>query len=158
MVQFDLSPSSWAVRWTSNHRRESALCSQIWLRTSGRKISAPPPVRLPSPAAIMSSSTQRTGWQVTRQDQSISTGGQFVGRAVDFKPPPRVGLVLANLVTHLGVEDFGAAAGETPQPGLDHVLEHPADRLFGEAAEPVDLHGGPGLEMERRVGVVEQLH
>ena len=28
-------PSSWAVRWISNQRRASALCSQIWLRTSG---------------------------------------------------------------------------------------------------------------------------
>ena len=45
-------PEAWAVRWTSSQVAGVGLAGAIWLRTSGSKISAPPPGRLPSPAAI----------------------------------------------------------------------------------------------------------
>ena len=37
-----------------------------------------------------------------------------------------VGLVLADLVADLGMEDFGPAAGQAAQAGFDHVLQDPA--------------------------------
>ena len=54
----------------------SALCSQIWSRTSGWKISAPPPGRLPRPASIRSSGRLATGLPAEWANQSISTAVQ----------------------------------------------------------------------------------
>ncbi len=50
-MQLVFRPIRCATRWTSIHSSASSLPSQITARTSGWKISAPPPGRLPSPAA-----------------------------------------------------------------------------------------------------------
>ena len=50
-----------------------------------------------------------------------------------------VGLVLADLVADFGMKDLRPAAGQAAQAGVDHLLEHLADGLLGQPAEPVDL-------------------
>src|ERR671934_151669 len=67
MVAFERSPSSWASRWMRSQAPASALCSQILSRTSGWKISAPPPGRLPRPASLNSASSSRVGLLVQVQ-------------------------------------------------------------------------------------------
>ncbi len=57
MVALERRPSRWAVRCTASQVLASALAGQICRRTSGSKISAPPPGRLPRPAAMSSSNT-----------------------------------------------------------------------------------------------------
>src|SRR6059058_2609837 len=61
MVALDRRPSSCASRWMRNQALASALCSQIRSRTSGWKISAPPPGKLPRPAALNSASRSFVG-------------------------------------------------------------------------------------------------
>ena len=93
-------------------------------------------------------------------DVAVEHGGvapqaEFVGRAVDRKPLLRVGLVFADLVTNLGMKDFGAAAGEAAEARLFQFYEDVTDRPLRELGEPVDLDRRPGLEMQRGVGVVQ---
>ena len=61
------------MRWTSSQLSVDALAPQICSRTSGWKISAPPPGRLPRPASIRSLSTVSTGLRAILQNHSIST-------------------------------------------------------------------------------------
>ena len=49
---------------------------------------------------------------------------------MDVEPAAGVGLVLADLVADLGMEDLRPAAGQAAEPGLDHVLEHARERLL----------------------------
>ena len=51
-------------------------------------------------------------------DVAVEHGGvgaqaEFVGLAVDAQPGVGVGLVLADLVAHLGMENLGPAAGQS---------------------------------------------
>ena len=57
-----------------------------------------------------------------------------VGRAVDVEPAAGVGLVLADLVADLGMEDLGPAAGQAAQAGVDQVLQNRADALAASGA------------------------
>ena len=41
-----------------------------------------------------------------------------------------VGLVLADLVADLGMENLGPAAGQASQARFDQLFEHPADRFL----------------------------
>src|SRR5690606_21802680 len=49
----------------------------------------------------------------------VAAQAELMSRAVDVDPATGVGLVLADLVAHFGMEDFGTAAGKAPQPGCD---------------------------------------
>ncbi len=78
-----------------------------------------------------------------------------MGRAVDVEPVLGVGLVFANVVAHLGMEDLGAAARHAAQAGIDQVLQDLAQRLFGQVLEPIDLDAGPALEVQLGIGLVQ---
>ncbi len=93
---------------------------------------------------------------VAVEHRAVGAEAQLVGRAVDFEPAAGVGLVFADLVADLGMEDFGAAAGQAAEAGFDHVFEHLADGFFGQPAEPIDFDGRPGLEVQLGIGVVQQ--
>ena len=86
----------------------------------------------------------------------IAPQAERVGRAMDVEPLLRVGLVLAYLVAHFGMKDLGAAAGQAAEARVLHLHEDVADRTLGEMAKPVDLDRRPGLQMERRMVVVQQ--
>ena len=61
----------------------------------------------------------------------------------------RVGLVLADLVADLGVEDLGPAAGHAAQAGVDHVFQHARGRLCLVSRQNQSIStGGPGLEVQ----------
>ena len=79
-----------------------------------------------------------------------------MGHAVDGKPLARVGLVLADLVADLRMEDLGPAAREAPEASVFELDEDVAERALREVLKPVDLHWRPGLEVERRIVVVEE--
>ena len=54
------------------------------------------------------------------------------------------------------MEDFRPTAGQAAEAGILHFDEDVADAPLREMAEPVDLHWRPGLQMQARVGVMEQ--
>jgi hypothetical protein len=53
------------------------------------------------------------------------------------------------------MKDLGPTAGQTPQAGIDELLENPAHGFLREMRKPIDLDAGPTLQMQRRVGIVE---
>ena len=95
-------------------------------------------------------------FDVAVEHRAVRAEAEFVGRAMDFEPAAGVGFVFADLVADFGVEDFRAAAGQAAEAGVDHVFEDLADRLLGEAAEPIDLDGRPGFEVQLGVGFVQE--
>ena len=64
---------------------------------------------------------------------------------MDFEPAARVGFVLADLIADFGMEDFSPAAWQATEAGVEHVVQHFANRLIGQPAEPVDFDGSPSL-------------
>ena len=66
MVQVLRPPIECQVRCTSSHSAAVSLPRQIWSRTTGSKISAPPPVIEPSPASRKLSSVSPIGILNTR--------------------------------------------------------------------------------------------
>ena len=66
MVALLFSPAAWTASITSSHRSPEIFSGQILLRTSGAKISAPPPGRLPSPASLSCAMTSGSGSPVIR--------------------------------------------------------------------------------------------
>ena len=91
---------------------------------------------------------------VTVEHGGVGAQAQGVRFAMDVEPVARVGLVLADLVADLGMENFRSAPRQAAQPGLDHLLEHPADRLLGDEAEPVNFDRRPGLDVQLGIRVV----
>ncbi len=63
-------------------------------------------------------------FDVAVEHRAVALEPELVGRAMDVEPVPRVGLVLADLVADLGVENLGPAAGQAAQARIDHVLEN----------------------------------
>ena len=92
---------------------------------------------------------------VAVEHRGVAPETEFVCGAVDLEPLLGVGLVLADLVADLGVENLGPTAGEAAKPGLFELHEDVADASLREVTEPVDLDRRPGLEMERWIRVVQ---
>src|SRR5262249_47272006 len=93
-------------------------------------------------------------------DVAVEHGGvgaqaELVRLAVDANPRVGVGLVFADLVAYLGVEDLGAAAGQAAEAGVFKLGEDVARRLAGQPREPVPFDGGVGFQVEPRVGLVD---
>ena len=65
---------------------------------------------------------------VAVEHRAVGAQAELVGRAMDFEPAAGVGFVFADLVADFGMEDFGAAAGQAAEAGVDHVFEDVADR------------------------------
>ena len=74
IVAVDRPPSSCQTRWTFSQSSVITLPRVIALRTRSTRISAPPPGRLPSPAALSRSSTVRSGSLATFVKWWISGG------------------------------------------------------------------------------------
>ena len=75
-------------------------------------------------------------------DVAVEHGGvgaqaEFVGLAVDAQPGVGVGLVLADLVADLGMEDLRPAAGQAAQARLLELGQQVARRPAGQPGEPV---------------------
>ena len=97
-------------------------------------------------------------FDVPVQHRRVGPQPELVGFAMNVQPVLRVGLVLADPVADFGMKNLGPAAGHAPKAGADHLLEHPARRLFGEEAEPVDFDAGPGLDVQFGPGLVDHAH
>ncbi len=80
---------------------------------------------------------------------------ELMGGAMHIEPYIRVGFVLADLATDIGIKNLCPAARQTPQPGFSHFIEDPADRLFGLFAEPPDFYWGPGFDVNLRPSFVD---
>ena len=80
----------------------------------------------------------------------VGAQAELVGLAVDADPVVGVGLVLADLVAHLGMEDLRAAAGQAAQAGVLELGQQVARRPAGQPGEPVPLDGGVRLEVQPR--------
>ena len=82
------------------------------------------------PPVSSCSSRRRIRWSmrwygvldVAVEHRGVGSQAELVGRAVDVEPAAGVGLVLADLVADLGMEDLGPAAGQAAQAGVDHVF------------------------------------
>ena len=85
----------------------------------------------------------------------VGAQAQLVGLAVDAEPVVGVGLVLADLVAHLGVEDLRPAAGQAAQAGLLELGEQVARRPAGQPREPVPLDRRVRLQVQPRIGLVD---
>ena len=93
-------------------------------------------------------------------DVAVEHGGvgaqaQLVGLAVDANPGVGVGLVLADLVADLGMEDLRPAAGQAAEAGVLELGEDVARRPAGQPAEPVPLDGRVRLEVQPRMRLVD---
>ena len=62
-------------------------------------------------------------FQMAVEHRGVRAQAQPMGRAVDVDPAAGVGLVLADLVAHLGMENLGPAAGQAAQAGLDQFFQ-----------------------------------
>src|SRR5215203_1269975 len=96
MVQLLLMPILWAVRWTSIHSSASSLPSQMISRTSGWKISAPPPGSDPRPASRSRRSTSSI-------EIFSSLANQPISMAVKAADDVELGGAVAALVPGVGV-------------------------------------------------------
>ena len=94
-------------------------------------------------------------FDVAVQHRCVRAKAQRVGFPVNGEPIFAVGLVFADLIADFGMKDLGPAAGQAPQPRVDHLFEHPADRFFREVAEPVDLDRRPSLDVHLRERLVD---
>ena len=70
---------------------------------------------------------------VAVEHRAVRAQAELVGRAMDFEPAARVGLVLADLVADFGMKNLRPAAGQAAEAGVDHVFEHLADRSSSPA-------------------------
>ena len=78
-----------------------------------------------------------------------------MGLAVDAQPLGRVGLVLADLVADVGMEDLSAAAGQAAEAGFFELGEQVARRPARQAGEPVPLDGRVRLQVQPGMGLVD---
>ena len=140
MVALERRPSRWAARWTSSQVSASALPGQICRADRGAKISAPPPGRLPRPAAMSSSSTAATG-----RPASCGEPGDLDGRE-RLQVQPRKGLVQAADDAHVPAERLRrmapptmcnsvqpASAASWPRASNSLLVEHIGRRVAGVA-------------------------
>src|SRR4051812_22974865 len=80
-----------------------------------------------------------------------------MGFAMNAEPAFRVSLVLANLVTNIGMENLGAAARQTTQPDCFKLGEDVLGWPAGEPLEPIPFHGGVRLQMQPRMRLMDDL-
>ena len=66
-----------------------------------------------------------------------------------------VGLMLADLVSNFRMENLSTAARHRAQPGVNHLLQNPFGRLFGDEAEPVNFDSSPGFDVDFRTGFMQ---
>src|SRR5687768_18576530 len=81
---------------------------------------------------------------------AVRMQAQLVGRAVNVDPVAGVRLVLANAIPDLGMKNLRPSPRHASQSGVDQVLENRLDALFGQMLKPIDLDGGPPLEVQPR--------
>ena len=95
-------------------------------------------------------------FDVAVEHRGVGAQAQLVGRAMDVEPVAGVGLVLADLVADLGMEDLGAAAGQAAQAGVDHLLEdRRGPTCLVRSSNQLISTAGPGLEVQPRIGLVQ---
>src|SRR5205823_3340364 len=79
-------------------------------------------------------------------DMAVEHGGigaqpELVGFAMNPNPGVAVGLVLANLVTHIRVKNLGAASRQTSQPSLFEFRQNIAGGTACHSGKPIPFHG-----------------
>ena len=72
-----------------------------------------------------------------------------------IEPDIAVRLVFTDFATNLFIEDFRTASGHAAEPGFNHLLQNPLNRLFGNKAEPTDFNRSPRFDMNLRAGFVD---
>ena len=85
----------------------------------------------------------------------VGAQAELVGLAVDAQPFAGVGLVLADLVAHFGMENLRAAARQTAETGVLELGQQVARRPARQPGEPVPLDRRVRLEMQTRMGLVD---
>src|SRR5262249_4493332 len=82
---------------------------------------------------------------------------EFVPLAMHAEPLLGVGLVVADLLAHLRVEDLRAAARERTEPGRFHLREQLSGWPLREPLEPVPLDRSPRLQVQVRARAMDIL-
>ncbi len=95
---------------------------------------------------------------VAVKHRGVSAQAQFVGFPMDTQPSIGVGLMFADFVTHLGVENLRAAAGKTSQAGFLELGEEVAGGTFGQLSEPVPFHRRVRLEVKAWIVLVNDAY
>ena len=93
-------------------------------------------------------------FDVAVKHRRIGAQAELVGLTVNANPGLAVGLVLADLVAHFGMKDLSPAAGQAAQARFLELGEQFARRPAGEPREPVPFDGGVRLQMQARLGLV----
>src|SRR5438445_494277 len=93
-------------------------------------------------------------------DMTVEHGGvgakpELVGLAMNANPGAGVGLVLANLVTNFGMEDFGSSSGQAAQAGFFEFRKDVSRRPSGHPGKPVPFHGRVRFQVQTRVSLVD---
>src|SRR5436305_1857062 len=70
----------------------------------------------------------------------VGAQAELVGLAMNAEPALSVGLVLADEIAHLGMEDLRPAAGQAAEAGVLELGKDVARRPAGHAREPVPLN------------------
>lgn len=73
-----------------------------------------------------------------------------MGRLVDFNPLGRIGLVLADLISNLRMEDLRPSSGHASKPSFSEITQDILKTFLSQKLKPVDLDGSPTLEMDLR--------
>ena len=81
-----------------------------------------------------------------------------VRRAMDIEPAFGRSLGATDLLADFRVKDFGTAAGQAAEPGLDQLVEHLLDRLARDFTKPLDLHGRIRLDMDFGSRLADPVH
>ena len=81
----------------------------------------------------------------------------FMCGSMNVQPSMGVRFVLAKLIPNLRMKNLRATAGHTPQTCLTHIFQNPSDRLLGLKLKPIDLDRRPSLEVNLRVGFLQNL-
>ena len=85
-------------------------------------------------------------FDVAEEHGGVGGQSQFVRHLVDVEPLLRENLGGGDFLADVGMEDFGAAAGDGAKAGGLQALERFAHGKAGVAGDPVDLHGGHALQ------------
>jgi len=86
-------------------------------------------------------------FDVTIKHGAVGTNPHLMGRSMNLKPSIAVRFVFANLISDLGVKNFGSAAGHAAQSGFSKFRKNLLSRSLGQKLEPVDFNGGPRFQM-----------
>ena len=143
------------VHQAARLRRCATACVLSGWNASGMNVWKPPVSSCKFAQADQVVDAMRGLLDVAVEHGRVGAQAEFVRLAVDAQPLGGVGLVLADLVAHLGVEDLGAAAGQAAEAGVLELGQQVARRPAGQPGEPVPLDRRVRLQVQPRMGLVD---